>query len=165
MTSQNKDTNGSNGKRPLDISLDFKEPIPPILLLKERLVVDIEKRKVGEIVVRKEVITQIIEIPIRRERLIVEQISPEYKQIAIVDLDSNTSSVKINEDSNLEEKHTVKGEFNSVQMASEFLEAIAHLCEQIPEFDTSIKIEINAKDTTLQKTYQELLNNFLNQSS
>ena len=57
-----------------------------IKLFDERLVIDRRKRKTGEVVVRKEIETVIVEVPVRREKLIVEQISPEYKQLAVVDL-------------------------------------------------------------------------------
>lgn len=57
-----------------------------ISLLEERLVIDSQKRKVGEVIVRKEIETRIVEVPVRREKLIVEQISPTFKQLAVVDL-------------------------------------------------------------------------------
>jgi hypothetical protein len=59
-----------------------------IYLLEERLMVDVTRHKTGEIVVRKEVETQIlyVEVPVRREKLIVEQVSPEYKLLAQIDL-------------------------------------------------------------------------------
>jgi stress response protein YsnF len=50
-----------------------------IRLLAERLVVNQNKRKVGDVTIRKEVETRMIQVPVRREKLIVEQISPEYK--------------------------------------------------------------------------------------
>jgi stress response protein YsnF len=54
-----------------------------ISLLSERLKVDYTRHKIGEIVVRKEIETQIlqVQVPIRHEKLIVEQVSPEYKQL------------------------------------------------------------------------------------
>lgn len=57
-----------------------------IRLLGERLVVDRSKRKVGEVIVRKEIVTRIIQVPVRHEKLIVEQVSPERKQLAEIDL-------------------------------------------------------------------------------
>ncbi|WP_313949288.1 DUF2382 domain-containing protein [Leptolyngbya sp. FACHB-261] len=48
-----------------------------IRLLDERLVVNRSKRKTGEIIVRKEIETRIVEVPVRYEKLIVEQINPE----------------------------------------------------------------------------------------
>lgn len=60
-----------------------EEVIP---LLEERLIVDQKQRKVGEVVVRKEIETEIIEVPVQREKLIVEQVGPEPKQLAEIDL-------------------------------------------------------------------------------
>ncbi len=59
-----------------------------IPLLEERLVVDLTRRKSGDIVVRKEIETHLlqVQVPVRREKLIVEQVSPEYKLIAEIDL-------------------------------------------------------------------------------
>lgn len=59
------------------------ETIP---LLEERVVVDHRKRKVGEVIVRKEIETEIIEVPVQREKLIVEQVGSEHKQLAEIDL-------------------------------------------------------------------------------
>lgn len=141
---------------------DETDLIPPIKLLEERLVVEIDRQKVGEVIVRKEVETQIIEVPIRREKLIVEQISPEYKQIAIIDLGSDrTTSVKVNE---VETKFSdvVIREFESVKLASQYLEAIAHLPDAGCK---SVKIEIKVEDTCARQTYEELLNNITIQTS
>lgn len=59
-----------------------------IPLLEERLVVDLTRRKSGDIVVRKEIETHLlqVQVPVRREKLIVEQVSPEYRLIAEIDL-------------------------------------------------------------------------------
>lgn len=57
-----------------------------IPLREERLIVDQKKRKVGEVVVRKEIETEIIEVPVQREKLIVEQVGAEPKQLAEIDL-------------------------------------------------------------------------------
>lgn len=67
-------------------------PSPAVLheeiipLLEERLVVQRQRHKVGEIIVRKVVETRMIQVPIRRERLIIEQISPERRELASIDL-------------------------------------------------------------------------------
>jgi stress response protein YsnF len=57
-----------------------------VRLLEERLVVNRSKWKVGEIVVRKEVETTTIQVPIQREKLIIEQVGSETKQLAEIDL-------------------------------------------------------------------------------
>jgi len=56
-----------------------------IRLLGERLVVDRGKRKI-EVIVRKEIETRMIQVPVRHEKLIVEQVSPERKQLAEINL-------------------------------------------------------------------------------
>jgi len=58
-----------------------------IRLLGERVVVDRNKRKVGEVIVRKVIETRMVQVqvPVRHEKLIVE-VSPERKQLAEIDL-------------------------------------------------------------------------------
>lgn len=60
-----------------------EEVIP---VLEERVVVDNHVRKAGEVVVRKEIETEIVEVPVKREKLIVEQVGAEPKQLAEIDL-------------------------------------------------------------------------------
>ncbi|MEX0268305.1 DUF2382 domain-containing protein [Leptolyngbyaceae cyanobacterium UHCC 1019] len=95
-------------------------------LLEERLVIDSHKRKVGEVIVRKEIETRIVEVPIRREKLIVEQISPTFKQLVVVDLGQidetefdQTASIK------MPRLDTTAHEFDDANAAIQFLEAIA----------------------------------------
>jgi stress response protein YsnF len=57
-----------------------------IPLREERLIVDHRKQKMGEVVVRKEIETEIIEVPIQREKLIVEQVGKETRRLAEIDL-------------------------------------------------------------------------------
>jgi PRC-barrel domain len=70
-----------------------EEVIP---LLAERVVVDRHKRKVGEVVVRKVIETEIVEVVVRREKLIVEQVSPNYQELAVIDLGETTTERKLN---------------------------------------------------------------------
>lgn len=60
-----------------------EETIP---LKEERLMVDRHRRKAGEVIVRKEIETEIIEVPVQREKLIVEQVGDNPKQLAEIDL-------------------------------------------------------------------------------
>jgi hypothetical protein len=95
-----------------------------IQLLEERLVVDLHQRKVGELIVRKEIETQIIEIPIRREKLIVEQVSPKFKQLAVIDLgqEQQIDAVNTHQTGFLP---TVEAKFTSPTAAMQFLQEIA----------------------------------------
>jgi len=137
-----------------------------IRLLEERLVVDRSKRKVGEVIVRKEIETRMVQVPVRREKLIVEQVSPERKQLAEIDLGQaeiagiellETVS-KATETASLDSEPTVIGEFNSPKIASLLLNAIAlerrHGCKKV-------RVEIVVEDAERQKTYQEWFNRSL----
>lgn len=138
-----------------------------IRLLGERLVIDRAKRKVGEVIVRKEIETQIVQVPIRREKLIVEQVSPERKQLAQIDLGQEEISgidltqaqtpegVNVGETlafTNFDGGLTVSGEFSSPKIASLLLNAIAlernHGCK-------AVRVTILVEDEEHQKTYQE----------
>lgn len=127
-------------------------------LLEERLIANNQKIKIGEVLIRKEIETQILKVPVRREKLIVEQVSPEHKQLAEIDLtQGDISGLELMaEDRPLgtvfNGHTTVSGEFSSPKIASLLLNAIAleknHGCEQV-------KITIAVTDESLQKKYQE----------
>nr|WP_290226428.1 DUF2382 domain-containing protein [Trichocoleus desertorum] len=126
-----------------------------IRLLEERLVVDRSTHKIGEVIVRKAVETQIVEVPVRREKLIVEQISPEHRQLAEIDLSQgDLTAVELANAMTADSQHVVRGEFTSPGAASQFLDAIAkthrHGCEKI-------QIEIVLSDPNLQETYANWL--------
>ncbi len=129
-----------------------------IPLWDERLKINRRKRKVGEVVVRKEIETRIIEVPIRREKLIVEQVSPDYQQIAVVEL----GQAEITEFDNVETFEVkslpiVTGEFSSAHAAIQFLNAIATKPDSEPQ---KVQIRVVLKDETLQATYQNLINQY-----
>lgn len=106
-----KFTNGQNhhpaeGASPKENIVDFQTAIAgsdiltseTFALLEERLMVNFTRRKLGEIVVRKEIETHVlqVQVPIRSEKLIVEQISPEYKLLSQVEIGrSNASEMAI----------------------------------------------------------------------
>jgi stress response protein YsnF len=121
-----------------------------IELLEEKLVVNRRRRKIGEVVVRKKIETDIVEVPIQREVLVVEQVGSDaqangHQTIAEVDL--NQVAVLRPDDPVLSQLSdavtatetaanvTVQGEFLTPQDASLPLGAIAdvphHGCEQV----------------------------------
>ncbi|MBD2307929.1 DUF2382 domain-containing protein [Chroococcidiopsis sp. FACHB-1243] len=129
-----------------------------IKLLAERVVVERKKRKVGEVIVRKEIETRMVEVPVRYEKLIVEQVNPEHKQIAEINLGQETlADRKLNSwDVGVKNQSvgelTVTGRFDSPKVASLLLNAIArerqHGCQQI-------RVEIVVDSPEKQKLYQE----------
>ena len=134
-----------------------------IRLLGERLVVDSSKRKVGEVIVRKEIETRMVQVPVRYERLIIEQVSPEHKQLAEIDLgQGEISGIDLNQAGSLAADLTVRGEFNSPKIASLVLNAIAlerrHDCKQV-------RVEVVVENAERQKTYQEWFDRCGNQSN
>jgi Domain of unknown function (DUF2382) len=158
-----------------DISTSRVQTEECISLLEERLMVNLTRRKVGEVVVRKEIKTHVlqVEVPIRREKLIVEQVSPEYKRLAEIDLgqgssfngaitsatddlaitqlEKNPQSISLNQGT----EPKVYGETSSPQVASDLLDMIAHMPSHNCEM---IRIEIVLKDSKHQDTYQALFN-------
>lgn len=156
-----------------------------ISLLEERLMVDFTRRKVGEIVVRKEIKTHIlqVQVPVRREKLIIEQISPDYKRLAEVDLGQGNliegeaflqndvaGMVVVNEQLSSmsgEKKHsfkfnqsvspTITGEVKSLKAASSLLDEITNVLSDDCE---TIRIEIVLKDSRHQATCQALFEHY-----
>lgn len=143
-----------------DASLEFSEPLDVveeevIRLLEERLIVDVTKRKVGEVIVRKEIVTRMVEVPVHYEKLIVEQISPERKQLAEINLgEENIPDFELSQPAttSIENQPTVSGEFTSLKTASLLLDAIAM---QRQNGCKKVRIEIVLENEAQQKTYQE----------
>lgn len=134
-----------------------------IRLLGERLIVGRSKRKVGEVIVRKEIETRMIQVPVRREKLIVEQVSPEHKQLAEIDLGeeeisgieltaAEMSGTKMPALARADNELTVTGEFTSPKIASLLLNAIALERRQGCK---KVRLEIVVEDVERQKSYQE----------
>ncbi len=130
-----------------------------IRLLEERLIVDRNKRKVGEVIVRKVIETRMVQVPVRYEKLIVEQVSPEHKQLAEIVLNGeNLNDIEISEftsgngNGTSTTEGTVSGEFKSPKSASLFLNAIAlqrhHGCAKV-------RVELVLEDPQLEKTYEQ----------
>ena len=129
-----------------------------IRLLGERLVVERSKRKIGEVVIRKEVETRMIQIPVRREKLIIEKPGIAPNQLAEIDL--GEEEISQNEfqqsesivTSDFEDGLTVTGEFDSPKIASLILNAIEleqnHGCKKV-------RVSILVEDEEKQQKYQE----------
>lgn len=150
----------------IDDSIDFDETSEVVTeevirLLEERLVIGTTKRKVGEVIVRKEIETRMVQVPVRYEKLIIEQVSPEYKHLSEIELGHGEVSgldvtEVVHQDSqklaSQDNRLTVSGEFPSAKAASHLLDAIAmqrrHGCKKV-------RIEIVLENDEHLKTYQE----------
>ncbi|MBM0740521.1 DUF2382 domain-containing protein [Phormidium sp. CLA17] len=121
-------------------------------LLEERLQVEYERRKVGEVIIRKKIETRMIQVPVRYEVLVIEQVGSEQKTLAEVDLSQGTFSEA--EMPALAGKPTVSGEFKSAKTASAVIDAISKTLRQQCK---SIRIEIELDDNSLVQSYQDWL--------
>ncbi len=124
-----------------------------IRLLEERLVINRSKRKVGEVIVRKEIETRMVQVPIQREKLIVEQVGDDPKVLAEIDLgEGQITGIDLNEIKVESSEPKVIAEFTSVQKASKILNAIAsqprHGC-------VKVRLEIVLENKELQETYKK----------
>jgi hypothetical protein len=150
----------------IDDAIDFDETSEVVTeevirLLEERLVIGTTKRKVGEVIVRKQIETRMVQVPVRYEKLIIEQVSPEYKHLSEIELGhGEVSGLDVTEVVREESQPiasrdkglTVSGEFPSAKAASHLLDAIAmqrrHGCKKV-------RIEIVLENDEHLKTYQE----------
>lgn len=130
--------------------------IPTIRLLEERLNVKINQHKVGEVVVRKVVETEIVEIPIRREKIVIEQVAPEHKQLASVDLGTGFNQEELADlmidrtaDATVGTSAGVGDESLSIEFAQQLLNAILNQ----PAYQNS-KVKLIFEDASLQTAYQ-----------
>ncbi len=136
-----------------------------IRLLEERLKVNYQKQKVGEVIVRKEIETRMIQVPVRREKLIVEQVGDSPRRLAEIDLGqgeieglellgSEATSERTIASGSTAQGSIVKGEVSSPRTAAWLLDAIArqsnHGCKRI-------RIEIELDNPSHQETYQSWL--------
>jgi hypothetical protein len=130
-------------------------------LLAERLEVDYQRRKVGEITVRKKIETRVIQVPVRYETLIIEQVSPEPKLIAEINLADEAANQAANQAPLEAAQGTIQGTFTSPRVASQMLyelgKSLHHTCRQI-------RVEIVLEDANLQETYQQWLDTFIQNS-
>ncbi len=150
------------GDSNLGLGLKAISTATSIPLLEERLIVNISKQKIGEIVVRKEIEIEMVQVPIRREKLIVEQVGAETIQLAKIDLGQSeiqgvelaTNQTNIPQAKPVAKSNEmiVEGEFTSAKIASLLLNAIALERRQGCK---KIRVEIVVDDAERQKTYQE----------
>lgn len=130
-------------------------------LLEERLRVNYNRRKIGEVIVRKTIETRIVEVPVRYEKLLIEQVSPEHRSLAEVNL-SQGEIPGLDDVTIVQQQPVVRGEFTSPRVAGQILDTIAktlhHRCNKV-------RIELELDDPALLDTYQGWFNQYAQQTS
>ncbi|ACK71761.1 conserved hypothetical protein [Gloeothece citriformis PCC 7424] len=135
-----------------------------IELLQEKLKIKRSRRKIGEVVIRKEIETQFIEIPIRQEKLIVEQIGNETKRLAEINLSRETIADLdlLTHDQINSPVKVVEGKFSSLEEAVEILAMIAR---QTPHGCTQVQVKLFLEDSKFEQTYQIMFQQYIEKSS
>ena len=140
----------SNEKKPTVSPEDLK-----ISLLEEKLQVARQRKKIGEVVIRKKVETRMVQVPIRREKLIVERIgeNPELLTEVIIG-ESKLSDYGESDESNINLSHS---NFLTVSTAQELLEAIGHLSTAT---NARVRLEIITDDSTDRDELQNICDRY-----
>lgn len=128
--------------------------IERIALLEEKLQVSRRKQKVGEVIVRKQVETRIIKVPIRREKLIIERIGKNPEQLTEVIVgQEKVNGFNYEDFNNTDGLHITKSHFIELGTAQEILNAIAQLSSVA---NTKVRLEIVTNCSEHQITHQDI---------
>jgi len=110
-------------------------------------------------------------VPVRREKLIVEQLTPTYKRLAEVDLgnfsleartfqekaeaNGDTESIIKNREKSslLSSEPIIKGEFSCIEAARSFLDTISTVSDDECEI---VRVEVVLKDSSHKQACQEM---------
>ena len=142
-----------------------------ISLLEEKLIVKRRKLKVGEVVVRKEVETRMVHLPIRREKLIIEKVGATNEYLTEVDLgEGEINGVRFSELSDTDNIYQVQSGFVSLEAAKELLAKIGNCQNQNDLGDganaqstdrsniknVKVRLEIITDNSQSQQIFQDL---------
>ena len=128
-----------------------------ISLLEEKLKINRYKRKVGEVVVRKQIETYTIQVPMRREKLIVERVGQNTEQIAEVVIGEskvNGFEPVLIEDDN---QHITRSQYLDVRTARQLIQALTGLSSAK---GAKIRLEIISNSAQEQMEHRNLCDRF-----
>jgi hypothetical protein len=129
-----------------------------IPLWSEKLTVNRRQRKVGEVIVRKQVETRMIQVPIQEEKIIIERIGENPEQLAEVVINTSlVNGVPSNNFARENTLHLTKSHYLSVEMAQNFLKAIALLPSAA---NTTIRLEIMSNSSEEQIEHQQICDRY-----
>ena len=125
-----------------------------ISLLEEKLRVARRKRKVGEVVIRKQVETRMIQVPVRREKLIVERTGENPERLTEVVIgEEKVNGFNYTEMGDSQSLHITKSHFINLQTAQQLLSAIANLSSAD---NAKVRIEIVTNSSEHQIEHQDI---------
>jgi hypothetical protein len=111
------------------------------------------RRKVGEIIVRKQIETRLVEVPVRREKLIVEQVGGSDKPLAEIDLGiGEVVGVDLTTKDALSGAVVVRGTFSSLMTVAQLLDVVE---KTIHYKARKVVVYLYLGNGELQETYHE----------
>ncbi|WOD39135.1 YsnF/AvaK domain-containing protein [Nodosilinea sp. E11] len=124
-------------QRVIHIDLEHQQFLPDlgtgIQLLEERLVVNRKRVKVGEVSIRRVIETEIIEVPIHREKLVIEKIGGGEPPIEVnlggTRLEGYEVATQLGHSID-DQKPSVSGNFGTIPEAIEFIRATGQRSDQ-----------------------------------
>lgn len=132
--------------------------IKRIALLEEKLQVKRRKQKVGEVIVRRQVETRMVQLPLRRETLIVERIGNNPERLTEVVISENqVNGFKYEELSDRAQLNVSRSNYLNLQTAQELLEAIAHLDSAS---NAKVRVEIVTDNSEAQIKHQNICDRY-----
>jgi hypothetical protein len=152
--SQNRSESGVLPDSMLSESLITEATTIP--LLEERLRVKYQRRKVGEVIVRKQIETRMVSVPIRHEKLIIEQVGDIPKQLAEVRLGEGVTET--DDRVVLTGNAIIRGEFDSPRVASQVL---YELGKTLHTDVYKVRVEIELANASLEQSGQAWLDHFI----
>lgn len=128
-----------------------------IQLLEEKLVVKRLKQKVGEIIIRKEIETRTIHLPIRREKLIIEKAGATTEHLAEIDLkEGKVNGVKFSELTDTDDLYLTQSNFVSKETAQRLLDEIHSGSGE----NVKIRLDIVSDSSESQNNYQNICDRY-----
>lgn len=156
--------NNLDNDLPIASQTDLTKTAPQILeehqisLLEEKLVVKRQKRKVGEVIVRKEIETRMIHLPIRREKLVIEKAGATNEYVTEVDLgEGQINGVKFSELGDTQDLYSSQSGFVSIESAQKLLAAVS---DRFDSLKVKVRIEIISDSSDSQTAYQEICDRY-----
>jgi len=129
-----------------------------ISLFEEKLRVNRRRQKVGEIIVRKKIETRMVQIPIRREKLIIERIGKNPEQLTeVIVAEGEVNGIKFGELASTNTIHSTKSSFVPMQTARDMLDALAGLTSAAK---AKIRIEILSDCSEHQVEHQDICDRY-----
>jgi Domain of unknown function (DUF2382) len=113
----------ANNQKSSEVKESYKIP-----LLEEKIKINRRKQKIGEVIVRKQIETKIVQIPISREKLIIERIGKQPEKLAeVIIKEEKVNGFEFDQLDTNKNIHITKSHFLTVTTAQQLLEALAHL--------------------------------------